>query len=247
MAIGRVGKAEFFLQIHLPRRTAQEIHPSYHLGDTRFPIIHHHRQLVDITSVCPTNHKVTAIGGQVLRKASLQQILQVPQLIRHLHSPSRFPAKSRLFRLRQVSASAGIDIGTIGQVGRIHIVKLAAGAKAGIEQPFVHEFFKITIVNFAALALGRLFFLPRKTQPQQIFPQGLGKLCAGALGIQILHPQHDAAISALHRQPCDQKRKHIAQMHPSGRRGRKASYGLNVHSSTSFESIIAYRARNCKE
>ena len=103
-----------------------------------------------------------------------------------------------------------------------------------LQQLQILQFLKIAIINGTTLALGGLFPIPGQAQPSKILPQSIGKILAGALGIQILHPQHDGATPALDRQPGDQKGKHIAQVHSARRRRRKSAHRLCIQGDASF-------------
>ena len=109
-------------------------------------------------------------------------------------------------------------------MGGIYTVQLAAGAVAGIEQPFVPENFKVMIIYLGSPALGGRFPVKVQSQPAQILAQYLGKFPAGAHGIQILHPQNHLPAPGADGQPGHQCRKYIAQMHPPGGGGGKAAY-----------------------
>ena len=157
-------------------------------------------------------------------------IIEAVDPVRHPDPPAM--GLVRLFR--QVPAGAGVNIGTVGPVRGVDAVELAAGAEAGVQQPFVHELFKIAVINGASLALGRLLVIPAKAQPAQVIPQNGGKFITGALGVQVLHPQQNVTVPGFHRQPGDQKGKYIAQVHPTGRCGRKPAHRWHIHTPTSF-------------
>ena len=114
-------------------------------------------------------------------------------------------------------------------MGGVYIVQLAPGTVAGVEQAEGLQLFKISVINRAALALGRGLHIPIQTQPQKILPQNCRIFLPSALGVQILHPQDHRAATAFHRKPGDEGSKHIAQVHPAGGGGRKAAHGGSIH------------------
>ena len=116
-------------------------------------------------------------------------------------------------------------------MGRVDTVQLAAGAVAGVQQTLVHEFFKIAVVNFRSPALGGSFLVPAEAQPLQIIAQNFRKIAAGALGVQIFHPQYHAAALTANRHPGDQRGEYVTQVHPSRGRRRKAPYHAAAHRS----------------
>ena len=158
----------------------------------------------------------------------LHPIFHRPDPVRHPNPPCRGAVKCCPLRFRQIPAGAGVDVGAVGQVRRVDAVKLAAGAVAGIQQPHFGEFVKIPVVNGAARALGRRLPVVVQTQPAQVFPEDLRVFLTGSLGIQILHPENHFSALRAHGQPCNQRREDVAQVHPPGRSGGEAPYGLQL-------------------
>ena len=201
-------------------------------------------QLVYIYPVSPADDKVTAFRGKIQPVLALHQVTQRPNLFRDPYPPGGQPI---LWGRGKITAGAGIDIGAVGQVGGVDAVELAAGAVAGVQQTFVHHFFEIAVINIASLALGSSFPVPVQTQPPQIVPEDVGKVSAGALGVQILHAQDQGAVTAAHRQPGDQGGKYVAQVHPPGGRGSKSSdylfHGVHLIKDMTHRASTAAMAR----
>lgn len=89
------------------------------------------------------------------------------------------------------------------------------------------------------LTLGRGLPVVVQTKPVQILPQHFGVFRAGSLGIQILHPQDHFSVPGADRQPGDQGRKHIAQVHPPRRGGRKPTHRRCHSSITAHQAAMA--------
>ena len=214
MGVFRVREAQQRLQIHLPGRRAEQVCTPYHLIDPGQRVIHGDGQLVNIDPVGPAHHKISTVSGQILPVSALDPVIHCPRLIGHTHTPGGCSAEGGLLRVAQIPAGAGIYIGAIRHMGGIDAVELAAGAVAGVKQPHSLQLFKVLPVDFAALALGLGLLIPVKAQPLQILPENFRVFRAGALGVQILHPQHHMPPCLSHAEPGHQCREHIAQMHP---------------------------------
>ena len=230
MGILRVGKSKELLQIHLPGGRAQQIRAPYHLCYPGKAVVHGDRQLIHVYAVGPPDHHIPAVRGKVPPGDSLDPVLYLPDPVRYPHPPGRIPAHGRPLRLAQVPAGAGIDIGAVAQVGGIDAVELAAGAVAGIQQTLVPELLKISIIHPCLPALGRCLPVPGQAQPGKVLPQNPDVFFTGALGIQILHPKNHFTALGFHRQPGNQGREHVAQMHSArGRGGKPPHRGYRIH------------------
>ena len=134
--------------------------------------------------------------------------------------------KGSALGFRQIAAGAGVDVGAVAQMGGIDAVKLTAGAVAGVEKTPLLQRIKVAVINLRPLTLRRRLPIPVKTQPEKILPKDSGEFCAGALGVQVLHPQYQLSIPGTDRQPGQQRRKYIAKMHPPRGGGGEASHRL---------------------
>ena len=94
MSVLRPGKAKQLLQIHLPGRRGKKILTAHHLGNTGLPVIYRHSKLIDINTVCPTDHKITAIPQKIFPIFALDKVLYSPFSIRNLYPPGRGPPKA---------------------------------------------------------------------------------------------------------------------------------------------------------
>ena len=246
MGVHRVGKAKQRLQIHLPGGGAQKVHAPHHLGDTGLAVVHGDGQLVDINPIRPADHHIAAVRGKIHLKMALHQILNAVHPVRHPHTPGGGAVHGLFLGLRQIPAGSGVDISPVGQVRGIDAVELAAGAVAGVQQPLFRQYGKIPVIDRAPGALGGRLPVVVKAQPGKVLPQGFGIGRAGPLGVQILHPQHHLAVPAPDRQPGDEGREHVAQMHPPRGGGGKAAHRLHrihrYHHQNSAASASSSRA-----
>jgi hypothetical protein len=58
----------------VPRRAIQKIAATYDLGDSLRGIVHDDREVIRKGAVTASNHEITAVGGHVLNKQTLDSI-----------------------------------------------------------------------------------------------------------------------------------------------------------------------------
>ena len=154
-------------------------------------------------------------------------VLKGDDFIGHPYPPGGGAGLGALGNLsrRQAAAGPGVDNLTVTAVGRTGGVKLAAAAKAGVDQPAAGKLLKILRIDGTALALvdRRLGAVGGKAQPRQIIYDGVRVAARAALGVQILYAQQNLPALAFGAQPGEQAAHQVAQVHPPAGAGCVAS------------------------
>ena len=164
--------------------------------------------------------------------------------IRHREAPGTAPGAAQLLPLlgRKGATAPAVKDLPIPPVGRRGGQTLGPGAEAGIDQSHLLQLPEPGGIELRPLTLPvgtmgsphLISLVPVQTQPAQILRQDLGILLPAAVGVQILHPQDQRAARRTHRQPGQQRCKHISKVHPSAGTGRKASPQQRFHVPSSF-------------
>ena len=223
----RGAQAQLAVKPELARRAGQKITAAHDLVDPHQGIVHNDRQLVGKHAVRPAQVKIPAVPGQILGAGAHVAVLKGDDLIGYPHPPGGGAGLGALGDLsrRQAAAGPGVDDLTVAAVGRTGGVKLAAAAKAGVDQPAAGKLLKILRIDGTALALvdRRLGAVGGKAQPRQIIYDGVRIAARAALGVQILYAQQNLPALAFGAQPGEQAAHQVAQVHPPAGAGCVAS------------------------
>ena len=223
MSEARRSKSQLLCQINLLRRREQQVATAHYLRDAHQRIVHHHRQLVSPRPVLASHDEVAALRRQVdglLAVVSVDERHDALALLRHTHTYSRRSAMRPRF---QIAARPLIHHAPVAFVRSLRSQYVRTRAVARIRHTTVSKFLQLRLVYLATLALIERTLVPRQAEPFEVAHNQVGILHTRTLRINILNTQYPFATLRLYRKPRQQRTEHIAQMHTSRRRRRKAT------------------------
>ena len=221
----RLRQAQKAVQIELPRCGGQEVAAAHHLGDARFPVVHHHRQLIDEDPVRPAQDKVPAAGFQIFLVRAVDPVRHADRQVRRFQPPGGRALHFPPLFLRAQPAGSRMDGVAVCGVGGADKIQAAPGAPAGKHIGSPLQLFQRFFIGFGAKALGQGLPVPLQAQPAQVPADALCEFLRAAQGVQVFHPQDDLPARASGGEPGQEIGKGVAQVHAPAGRGRETSDG----------------------
>ena len=230
MAVGRRLEAKQPREVGLSRGGFQKIAPAHHLIHAHEPIVDHDGQLVGEHAVAALHEEVAAFVGEHFFLRAVGEVAELYRacgvvLAGHAQTRRRGAAPGALGDLirGKVAASSGVQIGAVRGVGGRGGVELGSRAEAWVGESGLAQPADRLLIYIRALALPVGAFVPREAEPFEVGHQAVRDRPVLCPGIEVLNAQDDAPAGTSCREPCHEAREHVAQVHPSGGRGREAA------------------------
>jgi hypothetical protein len=197
------------LQQDLPRRGVEQVGAADHVGDALRRIVHHDRQLVGPGAVGAAQDEVADCGGDVLREAPLERVVERDRRAIGHPQADRGIGPHRAGDAFAMHAAAGRQRGAAAAAG-----ERVAGREQGVERRLV------------GIAAGRLpqhravRFQPETGQRAQLAGRGARYL---ARRVEVFDPDQPFAACMPREQPAPERRQQRTEVQRAGGRGGEAA------------------------